>query len=353
MMILDLCAGPGGMDQGARILGIDGIRGYDFDRDACATASAAGFDREQADVRTLRPDQFPEVTGAIITPPCPTFSAAGKRSGIADYQLILDTITHAGGAQQQWDDEVGGFVPGCGCTWEQIAPELDACQDPRSGLAALPIAFALGLPALEWLVLEQVPALAPMWEDIAAELYAAGWESVDVGTVEAADYGLASRRRRAILVAHRYRPVGSFGPCGLGLPAVTMSSAIGWPVGEHVNTRGARKTSGGNNFPADKTSWCLTEKARSWKRISDGEQLTPSQAGLLTGFPADYPWQGSRSKQFLQAADVVSPLVAAAVLGAALGIDWQPAVRTYVGKLYPDARQPNASHQMSLFGEAT
>lgn len=122
-------------------------------------------------------------------------------------------------------------------------------------------------------------------------------------------------------------------------------------AGERVNTRGNRRTSGGNEFSADKTAWCLTSKARSWKRVSDGAQLTTSQAGLLTGFPADYPWQGSRSKQFLQAADVVSPPVAAAVLGAALGLDWEPAVRAYLADLYPAATQPVNAFQPSLFEE--
>lgn len=40
---------------------------------------------------------------------------------------------------------------------------------------------------------------------------------------------------------------------------------------------------------------------------------------MLQGFDADYPWNGSRTKQFLQIADVVLPEVAARVLAAVAG----------------------------------
>jgi len=33
----------------------------------------------------------------------------------------------------------------------------------------------------------------------------------------------------------------------------------------------------------------VTEKARSWQRESDGRPLDAAEAGLLMGFPADYP----------------------------------------------------------------
>lgn len=35
---------------------------------------------------------------------------------------------------------------------------------------------------------------------------------------------------------------------------------------------------------------------------------------MLNGFPANFPWSGSRSRQFLQAAYVVAPQVAEALL---------------------------------------
>lgn len=358
--VIDLFAGPGGWDMGARILGIDGIHGYDIDADACATATAAGFIRTQASVTDLDPDSMPRITTAIISPPCPTFSASGKRTGVDDVPLILDAIEALGDAQA-----------GMGAD-DAYAAVYDRVKDPRSALVVETLRFALRLPHLQVLVCEQVPAVDWIWQNVCAELAMVhDFLSCTVVTIDAADLGVASKRVRSFVVAvrHHHRdfaglPVTSWWMCGrfeapqievnLSVPAfprTTMAQALAWPAGERINTRGNRRTSGGNEFSADQQSWCLTEKARSWKRVSDGSPLTSSQAGLLTGFPADFPWQGSRSKQFLQAADVVSPPVAAAVLGTALGLDWEPAVRAYLADLYPAVSDPAGAYQPSLFGE--
>lgn len=84
----------------------------------------------------------------------------------------------------------------------------------------------------------------------------------------------------------------------------------------------------------------MTGRSRSWYRTDLGKprgELTAGQAGLLQTFPADYPWQGSRTSQFQQAADSVPPVMAAAVLGAATGRPWQPAVRDRLTQLYGDS----------------
>lgn len=77
-MIVNLFAGPGGTDEGARLVGVlDQIYGYDIDPDACATATAAGHNRTRASVVDLDPANFTAASGAIVTPPCPPFSRAG------------------------------------------------------------------------------------------------------------------------------------------------------------------------------------------------------------------------------------------------------------------------------------
>jgi DNA (cytosine-5)-methyltransferase 1 len=308
-------AGPGGWDEAARLLGEDlDIEGIEVNADAAATAQAAGHRRIVADIRTVDPITYVGTTGLIVSPPCPTFSASGLRSGMGDdYQTALDAITCLG--------------DGCGCGYDSGCL-AESVTDPRTALVVEAARFALRLPDVTWMVAEQVPGVEYLWEDLTAELFANGWESADVAVLDAVDYGAGSRRSRAYLYAHRYRPVNlvPIRPRD-PIPAPTAAAVLGWPEGEQMRTRGNRKTSGGNLFSLDGPSWCLTGKARSWQRDSDGATWEAADAGALNGFPRDYPWQGSRTAQFQQAGDVVSPLVGAAVLGATLGIEWEPQVR--------------------------
>lgn len=191
---------------------------------------------------------------------------------------------------------------------------------------------------------EQVPAGEFAFEDLAAELFAAGWETVDVAKVEARDYGAAARRTRVFIIANRTRPVTMpYRPLE-PFPDTSLARALGWPAGELVRTRANRRPTGGNLFSADGPCWCLTEKTRSWVRDSDRRRFTAAEAGVLQGFPADYPWSGSRTSQFKQAGDVVAPPVAAAVLAGALAMplrEWLPAVRDHMARLYPQPTNTN------------
>ncbi|WP_406153132.1 hypothetical protein OG217_05460 [Streptomyces sp. NBC_01023] len=203
--------------------------------------------------------------------------------------------------------------------------------DPRIGLMAEVAIWPLGLQAsgapIQWMAMEQSSNLPEeILEELSVEFGCADWFRTSWAVLEAADLGVASRRKRTFMLASRYRWV-DITPPAAPLPVTTMAEALGWDEGERINTRGQRpvdpargRAKGGNCFPADKPSWCLTGKTYTWVRESDGKRLTSAEAGTLVPFRATYPWQGSRSSQFQQAGDVVCPAVAAYVLAVLHGV---------------------------------
>ncbi|MGA5341224.1 DNA cytosine methyltransferase [Streptomyces griseoincarnatus] len=337
--VLDLFAGPGGWSQGLRALGLAEV-GIEIDPAACATRAAAGHRTIRADVAVFPTAQLRgKVTGLIASPPCQTFSAAGLRAGNDDMDLChqgLDDLAHG----------------------HDTRPALrTACADPRSLLVVEPLRFALDLRP-GWVALEEVPAVLPLFEHTARLLAGVGY-STWTGVLNAADFGLAQTRRRAFLIASRTRPALPPEPThadggtpadlfGDGLPTWrTMGDVLGCPPSE-VITRG-NHTTGGSRFPTTGPSWALTGRARSWmlrvgnrpsstrRRLdqpaptllfanarkdvawinSDGapiRRLTVQEAAVLQGFPAAYPWAGSRTKQFEQIGNAVPAPLATAVL---------------------------------------
>lgn len=352
-LIVEGFHGPGGWAEGRRILGLTTPAvGMEWDAAACATARKAGHTVIRCDVAAYPTAPFKgRIVGKVDSPPCQSWSRAGLGLGLADQPLVHQAV----------DDLARGR--------DTRAHLLTACKDPRSLLAAEPMRWHHDLRP-EWIALEEVPDVLPLWQQYAAHLRAWGY-SVWCGILNAADYGVPQTRRRAILVASQVRDVAPPGPTHSELhhsmdlfgeqrhPWVSMADALDLPAGMRVNTRGNRRTSGGNEFSCDRPSWALTEKARSWWVLRQGKRanatvrrvdqpaatlvagharhdfvwvrvdgtndlekrpLTIAEAAQLQGFPADYPFQGSESRQFLQVANAVPPLLAAHVVAVAAGL---------------------------------
>ncbi|MER6127532.1 DNA cytosine methyltransferase [Streptomyces sp. NPDC001795] len=223
-MILDLFAGPGGWSHALTVLGARDI-GLEWDTWACKTRAQAGQLTIQTDVARYPVWIFPgRVLGLIASPPCQAWSMAGKRLGLVDQPLVHQAVA---------DLAVGRD------TREQL---LAACADPRSLLAAEPMRYLHALNSVgepEWVAMEEVPDVLPLWRQYAAVLRTWGF-SVWTGILNAADYGVPQTRRRAILLASRVRiaeppppthaqvaePESLFGPGRARW--VSMAEALGW-----------------------------------------------------------------------------------------------------------------------------
>jgi DNA (cytosine-5)-methyltransferase 1 len=407
-MIIDGFAGPGGWSEGLRLLGLRDV-GLEWDTAACKTRAAAGHLTIQCDIAQYPTAPFKgRAKEQIWSPPCQAWSRAGKGLGLADQPLVHQAVRDLAHGR------------------DTRAELKAACKDERSILAAEPMRWLFDLRP-EWVCMEEVPDVLPLWKQYAETLRSWGY-SVWVGILNAADYGVPQTRRRAILIASRMRPVTAPEPthaeraeeAGLFGPGrarwVSMAEALSWDGGLFVNTRGERKTPGGNEFPADGPSWCLTEKTRSWAlrngtqknaavreldepagtlffgarcndvswvlrngnqpnaairagdepaptmafgnnaariewvqqrpattvcatdriappghrdRSAKGEsqfaspetvRITQAEAAVLQSFPANHPWQGSRTKQFEQIGNAVPCLLAEHVIATAFGI---------------------------------
>lgn len=297
------------------------VQGIDIDSETVATASAAGHEVVLDDVATVHPLSLGERGGGFIaSPPCPSFSGAGLKRGIDDLPLIRRLVCELGAGV----DNRASARP----------------HDPRSLLTAEPMRWINELQP-QWVVAEQVPAVLPVWQDVATILRARGY-STWAGVLNAEAYGVPQQRQRAILLASQTHVVGepaathrryypprqraAWDPPDGHLPLWrSMADEIAdWAPSDLIGFARRNDRDDGHTHRvrdlrrASLPAFTLTEKVRSWMRVHDGETLRVDvdDAAQLQGFPRGYPWQGSRTRQFHQIANAIPVAMAQACIAS-------------------------------------
>ncbi|MGW6941934.1 DNA cytosine methyltransferase [Streptomyces xanthophaeus] len=322
--IVDLFAGPGGLDVAAEKLGVATV-GVEWDPAACTTRRAAGLVTVEGDVRDYGPAHFPDADVLAGGPPCQTFTVAG------------------GGAGRRALDDVLTFVKRMVAREARalIDQDLAKMEDERTGLVLEPLRWALeaidsGKP-YRAIVLEQVPAVLPVWEAYAEVLESEGYKT-DFGILRTESFGVPQTRKRAVLIARRgteevtlpevtHRPHRKGVAREVGnpdlLPWEPMDSVLrrSYPflVISNYGTGGDPKARGRRG--SWEPSATVTGKIFRNKIVSTDDteigRFEFWEAGRLQTFPADYPWSGRDVGQ--QIGNAVPPRLAMHVLSAAFG----------------------------------
>ena len=271
------------------------------------------------------------IIGKVDSPVCVPFSQGGHMDGITDMPLV----------HQATEDLAHGR--------DTRATILTACKDARSLLAAEPMRWHYDLRP-EWIAMEQVPAVLPLWQQYAEILTGWGY-SAWCGILNTADYGLGQALRRAVLIASRARPVRRpqathYDPRkGLqfwGQPWMTMAEALGWGY----TGRPAPTVTGGGTYTGGAEPWSSTSRAAMraamdnpghWahrqpaptvtgtvghvggKQAEGHLNLSIPEGARLQGFPDGYRFQGNKGQISLQIGNAMPPLLAGVVLDEAAG----------------------------------
>lgn len=282
---LSLFSGVGGWEVHDAELGIETF-GIEQDAAAAATAEAAGFQVQRADVTqvTLLPRHGFTILKA--GPPCQTYSAAGLGAGRKALDAVLAELARM---VSRFRGEL--VVNGAGTGWKRQTEWIryDRFSDVRTGLVLEPLRYALAAYLLQepfqGITLEQVPAALPIWEAYADVLRSLGY-SVVTGLVHAVQHGVPQTRKRAVLIARLHGDARLPTPthsrfhsrdpkrldAGL-LPWVSMADVIDFGATDWFQRSNySRGSSGGGTAeergrterPQDQPSTTVTSKGFKW-----------------------------------------------------------------------------------------
>lgn len=350
-MIIDLFAGPGGLDVGAHWLGVPSI-GIEVEDSAVRTRIKAGLNTIRGDVEKWQPTNFDQRFNVLTGgPPCQTFTVAGRGKG----RLALDRVI---ALVERLNDisEINAVV-------RELSPETDR----RTGLVLQPLIWALraleaGQP-YEAIMLEQVPTVAPVWEAMARVLESHGYGAT-TAILRTEEFGVPQTRRRAVLMARKAVPSKQ-----IAFPAATnqkyIATHIDADIAEDKESQLPLWTSmeealsietpfqvvsnyGSGGDPRNRSrrrgnrpAFTVTGKVTRNKIVPDRGStrgITPAEAGILQTFPENYPWEGKDLSQ--QIGNAIPPRLAAHVLNSLLGLEMDIGQAAANGRAWRENSQP-------------
>jgi DNA (cytosine-5)-methyltransferase 1 len=293
--VVDLCSGARGWEA---LTELDAV-GIEMDPWACATSKAAGYLTLRQDIRTIDPRRFKGYDGVIASPPCQDASTANQGKKLPERAALV------------WEPH--RFI-------DVIRPQ--------------------------WVALEQVPSVLVVWRWYEAWLRSIGYETW-AGVLSAERYGVPQVRKRAVLIAHRDRRVFQPPPTHRGyntskgrheppnlldLPSALNAYEGGVTIDRRMNNApivGADRPAPTVTVSAGgKSQWLLHRPATTvcadprvaapghhdGPQMADAARLNVADAARLQSFPADWPWQGTKTAVHRQIGNAIPPLLAAAIL---------------------------------------
>lgn len=296
-LVVDLFAGPGGSGLGLRALGLDEV-GLEVDPATCATRAAAGLATIRADVARYPTGHLAgRVWGLWASPPCQLFSQAGPGLGKLVLAELADAVRDAfagqatiGRHRRRVARALQAHLAAAPKTRRLPRADRSARAWQAAHQATLVAQPARWVRACRpaWVALEQVPEVLPLWRVYAAELGRRGYATW-AGVLNAADYGVAQTRRRAILIASLDRRVlppepthhdPRRGGCLFGLPPwVSMAQALGWGPDQPARTVAGHRNPRWAYPPGERSGRVLAVETEQTSQHADGRVPYLREAG--------------------------------------------------------------------------